>query len=31
MRGYGSEAIKTSYRIAKMQFGIEIDENSKTV
>jgi 2-polyprenyl-6-methoxyphenol hydroxylase-like FAD-dependent oxidoreductase len=31
MRVYASEAVKTSYGIAKIQFGISIDENSKTV
>lgn len=31
MRGYASEAVKTSYGMAKSQFGINIDENSKTV
>jgi 2-polyprenyl-6-methoxyphenol hydroxylase-like FAD-dependent oxidoreductase len=31
MRVYGSEAVKTSYRIAHGNMGISIDENSKTV
>ncbi|MCJ1355980.1 MAG: hypothetical protein MMC33_005974 [Icmadophila ericetorum] len=31
MRVYASEAVKTSYGLAKAQFGISIDENSKTV
>jgi 2-polyprenyl-6-methoxyphenol hydroxylase-like FAD-dependent oxidoreductase len=31
MRVYASEAVKASYGIAKAQFGISIDENSKTV
>lgn len=31
MRVYASEAVKTSYGMAKVQFGVSIDENSKTV
>ena len=31
MRVYASEAVKTSYGMAKAQFGVIIDENSKTV
>lgn len=31
MRVYASEAVKTSYGMAKMQFGVLIDENSPTV
>jgi 2-polyprenyl-6-methoxyphenol hydroxylase-like FAD-dependent oxidoreductase len=31
MRVYASEAVKVSYGMAKAQFGISIDENSKTV
>ena len=31
MRVYASEAVKASYGMAKAQFGISIDENSKTV
>ena len=31
MRVYGSEAVKMSYELAKVQFGVYIDENSKTV
>lgn len=31
MRVYASEAVKTSYGMARAQFGISIDENSKTV
>jgi len=31
MRGYASEAVRASYAFAKMQFGVEIDENSPTV
>jgi 2-polyprenyl-6-methoxyphenol hydroxylase-like FAD-dependent oxidoreductase len=31
MRVYASEAVKTSYGMATSQFGISIDENSKTV
>ena len=31
MRVYASEAVKTSYGLAKVQFGISIDENSRTV
>ncbi|TVY32553.1 hypothetical protein LSUB1_G007738, partial [Lachnellula subtilissima] len=31
MREYASEAVRTSYGMAKTQFGISIDENSKTV
>ena len=31
MRVYGSEAVRTSYGLATTQFGILIDENSKTV
>ncbi|TVY87178.1 hypothetical protein LAWI1_G009042, partial [Lachnellula willkommii] len=31
MRGYASEAVRASYGFAKRQFGISIDENSKTV
>lgn len=31
MRVYASEAVKTSYGMATAQFGITIDENSKTV
>ena len=31
MRGYGSEAVKASYKHARAQFGITIDENTRTV
>ena len=31
MRVYASEAVKTSYGMAKLGFGITIDENSKTI
>ena len=31
MRVYASEAVKTSYGLATAQFGVTIDENSKTV
>jgi 2-polyprenyl-6-methoxyphenol hydroxylase-like FAD-dependent oxidoreductase len=31
MRIYASEAVSHSYEMAKAQFGINIDENSKTV
>lgn len=31
MRVYASEAVKTSYGLARAQFGVSIDENSKTV
>jgi 2-polyprenyl-6-methoxyphenol hydroxylase-like FAD-dependent oxidoreductase len=31
MRIYGSQAVQTSYGLATTQFGIDIDENSKTV
>ncbi|CAD6568945.1 MAG: hypothetical protein ASARMPRED_002232 [Alectoria sarmentosa] len=31
MRVYASEAVKTSYGLARAQFGVEIDENSETV
>lgn len=31
MRVYASEAVKTSYGFARSQFGVTIDENSKTV
>ncbi|TVY73572.1 FAD-dependent monooxygenase vrtH [Lachnellula suecica] len=31
MRVYAGEAVKTSYGLAKVQFGVHIDENSKTV
>ena len=31
MRVYASEAVKTSYGLATSQFGVHIDENSKTV
>ena len=31
MRVYAGEAVKTSYGLAKAQFGVTIDENSKTV
>jgi 2-polyprenyl-6-methoxyphenol hydroxylase-like FAD-dependent oxidoreductase len=31
MRVYASEAVKTSYGLAKIQFGISIDENSTTL
>ena len=31
MRVYASEAVRTSYGLAKTQFGVLIDENSKTV
>jgi 2-polyprenyl-6-methoxyphenol hydroxylase-like FAD-dependent oxidoreductase len=31
MRVYASEAVRTSYGLATTQFGIYIDENSKTV
>ncbi|TAQ84487.1 hypothetical protein B7494_g7182 [Chlorociboria aeruginascens] len=31
MRVYGSEAVKTSYGMAKVQWGISIDETTKTV
>lgn len=31
MRVYGSEAVATSYGMAKMQFGVSVDENSPTV
>ncbi|KUJ19418.1 putative zeaxanthin epoxidase, chloroplastic [Mollisia scopiformis] len=31
MRIYGSEAVKSSYGMAKMQFGVVIDGNSNTV
>lgn len=31
MRVYGSEAVATSYGLAKAQFGVLIDENSNTV
>ena len=31
MRMYASEAVKTSYGFARAQFGVSIDENSKTV
>ena len=31
MRIYGSEAVRTSYGIARGSMGITIDENSKTV
>jgi 2-polyprenyl-6-methoxyphenol hydroxylase-like FAD-dependent oxidoreductase len=31
MRVYASEAVKTSYGLAKWQFGVSIDEDSKTV
>ncbi|KAM0803478.1 hypothetical protein BDR22DRAFT_838814 [Usnea florida] len=31
MRVYASEAVKTSYGLATAQFGVMIDENSKTV
>lgn len=31
MRVYGSEAVRTSYGMAKFQFGVTIDENSNTV
>lgn len=31
MRVYASEAVKTSYGLARAQFGVYIDENSKTV
>jgi 2-polyprenyl-6-methoxyphenol hydroxylase-like FAD-dependent oxidoreductase len=31
MRVYGSQAVQASYGMAKMTFGIVIDENSKTV
>jgi 2-polyprenyl-6-methoxyphenol hydroxylase-like FAD-dependent oxidoreductase len=31
MRVYASEAVATSYGLAKVQFGISINENSKTV
>ncbi len=31
MRVYASEAVKTSYGFARAQFGVYIDENSKTV
>jgi 2-polyprenyl-6-methoxyphenol hydroxylase-like FAD-dependent oxidoreductase len=31
MRGYASEAVRTSYGQATVQFGISIDENSKEV
>lgn len=31
MRVYASEAVKASYGMAKIQFGISIDENSQTI
>ena len=31
MRAYGSEAVKTSYGMAKKLFGVHIDEDSKTI
>jgi 2-polyprenyl-6-methoxyphenol hydroxylase-like FAD-dependent oxidoreductase len=31
MRVYASEAVRTSYGLAKLQFGISIDENSTTI
>jgi 2-polyprenyl-6-methoxyphenol hydroxylase-like FAD-dependent oxidoreductase len=31
MRVYASEAVRTSYGTAKLQFGVTLDENSKTV
>lgn len=31
MRVYASDAVRTSYNMAKMAFGIHVDENSKTV
>jgi 2-polyprenyl-6-methoxyphenol hydroxylase-like FAD-dependent oxidoreductase len=31
MRVYAGEAVRSSYNMAKMQFGITIDENTKTV
>ena len=31
MRVYASEAVRGSYGMAKMKFGISIDENSPTV
>ena len=31
MRVYASEAVKTSYGLATAQYGVMIDENSKTV
>ena len=31
MRVYGSEAVATSYGLATAQFGVTIDENSKTL
>ena len=31
MRVYGSETVRASYGMAKVQFGVTIDENSSTV
>ena len=31
MRVYAGEAVKTSYGLARAQFGVSIDENSKTI